>query len=88
MNLVQKELESEENKTYHLFRIINVEVAEIDAFWQPKEELNSVTIKGIRDIPFLHSNMGYELRKDLAENAHLLLFTRVAEPMQSSFHTI
>jgi hypothetical protein len=57
VNLVQKELESEENKTYHLFRIINVEVAEIDAFWQPKEELNLVTIKGIRDIHFLHSNV-------------------------------
>ena len=57
VNLVQKELETEETKTNHLFRIINVEVAGIDAFWQSKEELNLVTIKDIRGIHFLHSNV-------------------------------
>ena len=56
MNLVQKELERAETSTYHYFRILNVEVAEIESFRLPKEDLNSVTIKGIRDIHFLHSN--------------------------------
>ena len=54
VHLVQKELETEETKSYDLFKIVNVEVAE---FRQPKEELNSVTIKSIRDIYSLHSNV-------------------------------
>ena len=57
VTLVQTELETEETKSYDLFRIVNVEVAEIVEFRQPKEELNSVTIKGIREIHSLHSNV-------------------------------
>ena len=52
VNLIQAELEKEETRTYHLFKIVDVKVEEIDAFRQPKHLLKSVAVKGIIEIHF------------------------------------